>query len=90
MIGFTPVTSMFGSIQHTAEFEMARFGLAYYTELCQEDDVDKIFHWVRSDRTGTWYYLDFTPYAKMTQDDMFELANMIDQVEEYETFVNLR
>jgi hypothetical protein len=84
MIGFTPVKSTFGSIQQVAEFEMARFGLAYYTETLDEPDVTKLWHYVRSDRTGQWYDVSFTPYGRMTQDDLFELANMIGQVEEYE------
>jgi hypothetical protein len=84
MISFTPVNSLFGSIQQYADFQQARFGLAYYTDLDREDDNEKLSHYVRSDRTGDWYEVDFTPYNHLTQDDLFELAQSIDRVEEYE------
>lgn len=82
MIGFQE--AHYNPSNEGAEFQQARFGLAYHIWTEYEDDNIKFWHYVRSDRTGTWYYVEFTPYSKLTQDDLFELAGMIDQTEEYE------
>lgn len=84
MIAFTPVKSQFGSIQQYADFQRACFGLAYYTELDLEDDNQKLTHYLRSDRTGDWYEVDFTPYDLLNLSQLGDLSDMIDLFEEYE------
>lgn len=82
MIGFSEIKK-YNPITF-ADFQQARFGLAYYTSLDVEDDNQKLSHFVRSDRSSKWYEVDFTPYNYLTQDDLFQLAGMIDQIEEFE------
>jgi len=72
--------NLYGPLNESTDglmFEMAYFGLAYYTELELEDDNRKICHYVRCDGTGELYSVGYSPYNKMTQDDLFNLSQTI-------------
>lgn len=71
-----------------ADFEFALEGFQYLTELDIEDDNKKLTHYIKNDLNGNVYQIDYTPYSRLSKDQVMSIIESVWLTEEYDLYTN--